>query len=53
LRIANENIANPENFDINIKKSEELVAKVKSENLFLQDVNSISDDISIIKKQFN
>jgi hypothetical protein len=46
-------LANPESFDLNIKKSEDLVAKVKQQNLFLNDVNSISDDISIIKKQFN
>lgn len=53
LRLANENITNPEAFDLNIKKSEELAMKVKEENLFLNDVNSLIDDISIIKKQFN
>lgn len=53
LRLANENIANPESFNLNIEKSEELLTKVKEENLFLSDVNSIEDDISIIKKQFN
>lgn len=53
LRAANENISNPENFELNIKKSEELITKVKEENLFLNDVTSIENDISIIKKQFN
>lgn len=51
LRVANENITNPDAFELNIKKAEELVAKVKEQKL--TDVDSILDDISIIKKQFN
>ena len=53
LRVANENITNPDAFELNIKKAEELVAKVKEQKLYLTDVDSILDDISIIKKQFN
>ncbi|MDD5770114.1 MAG: hypothetical protein PHE25_04035 [Candidatus Gracilibacteria bacterium] len=53
IRIANQNIANPEAFNLNIKKAEDLIVKVKDEQLFLNDVESIQSDISIIKKQFN
>jgi hypothetical protein len=53
LRLANENIGNSEAFDLNIKKAEELALKVKDESLYLNDVSSVLDDISIVKKQFN
>lgn len=53
IRLANQNLANKEVFELNIWKAEELVAKVGSEQLFLNDVQNIYDDISIIKKQFN
>lgn len=53
IRLANQNLANKEAFDLNIKKAEELVAKVTEQKLFLNDIQWINDDISIIKKQFN
>lgn len=53
IRLANQNLANKEVFELNISKAEELVAKVSNEQLFLNDVQNIYDDISIIKKQFN
>lgn len=53
IRLANQNLANEEAFELNIKKAEELVEKVSQEKLFLNDVENINDDISIIKKQFN
>ncbi len=53
IRIANQNLANKEAFELNIKKAEELIAKVSQEKLFLNDIANINDDISIIKKQFN
>ncbi|MGE4444170.1 MAG: hypothetical protein AB7E37_04225 [Candidatus Altimarinota bacterium] len=53
IRLANQNLANKEVFELNISKAEELVAKVGTEQLFLNDVQNIYDDISIIKKQFN
>lgn len=53
IRLANQNLANKEVFELNISKAEELVAKVWTEQLFLNDVQNIYDDISIIKKQFN
>lgn len=53
LRLANQNISNPDIFDINIKKVEEIISQLKNEKLFLADVDSIENDLSIIKKQFN
>lgn len=53
IRLANQNLANKEVFELNISKAEELIAKVGNEQLFLSDVKNIYDDISIIKKQFN
>jgi hypothetical protein len=36
-----------------MKKAEELIQQVRTQELFLNDIKSIQDDISIIKKQFN
>lgn len=53
LRLANQNLANKEAFELNISKAQELVETVATQKLFLNDVQDIYDDISIIKKQFN
>lgn len=53
IRVANENIANPDVFDLNIKKAEEIVYEIKDKKLFLNDLSKILDDITIIKKEFN
>ncbi len=53
IRLANQNLANKETFELNINKAEELIAKVADQELFMNDIKNIYDDISIIKKQFN
>lgn len=53
IKLANENLANPDIFDLNMKKAEELVYDIKDKQLFLNDIAKIVDDIAIIKKQFN
>ncbi len=53
IRVANQNIQTPEVFDLNIKKAEELITSVKEKKMFLNDIEEIENDISIIKKQFN
>ena len=53
VRLASENVANPEIFEQNIKKAEEIIFETKNKKLFLNDIWKILDDISIIKKQFN
>lgn len=53
IKVANENLANPDIFDLNIKKAEGLVYEIKDKQLFLNDISKILDDITIIKKQYN
>lgn len=53
IRIANQNLANKEAFELNIKKAEELLDEVSKQGLFLNDIQSIQDDIAVVKKQFN
>ena len=53
IKIANENLANTDVFDLNMKKAEDLVYEIKNKQLFLNDISKILDDITIIKKQFN
>lgn len=53
IRIANENIAYPDVFDLNMKKAENLVTDIKEKQLFLNDIAKINEDIMVIKKQFN
>lgn len=53
IRIASENIANPDAFEKNIKDAEALVAEVQKEEIYLWDLAKLVDDINILKKQFN
>jgi len=53
IRLASENITNPEIFELNIKSSEKIINNLKNKNIFLNDISKITDDINIIKKQFN
>lgn len=53
IRIANENIANPDIFSLNIKKADDLILEINQKELFLNDIQKIMEDITIIKKQFN
>lgn len=53
VRIASENIANPDVFDKNIKDAEVLITNIKEQELYLWDLAKITDDINILKKQFN
>ena len=52
IKLANENLANPDIFDLNMKKAEDLVYEIKDKQLFLNDISKILDDVTIIKKQF-
>lgn len=53
LKIASENVSNPEIFNLNINKSKELLNEIENEKIFLADITKINDDINILKKQFN
>lgn len=53
LRIASENIAKPEIFNKNIEEANKIICEIKDKKLFLNDVQKLSNDISILNKQFN
>lgn len=53
VKVASQNIWDSKLFEENIKKAEEITAEIKKQDLYLNDVNKILDDISIIKKSFN
>ncbi len=53
LRVANENMNNADLFDLNIQKATDITTEVKNKKLFLNDVDKIIDDISILKKQYD
>jgi len=53
IRLASENINNPEIFTLNVKQAEDIVYEIQDKKLFLNDIGKILDDIGVIKKQFN
>jgi len=53
LRIASENVSNPDVFEKNINDAEILVKAVEEKDVFLNDLSKITDNINILKKQFN
>ena len=53
IRLASENVNNPDIFSLNVKQAEDIVNAIQEKNLFLNDVGKILDDIWVIKKQFN
>ncbi|MDD3794319.1 MAG: hypothetical protein PHI37_05895 [Candidatus Gracilibacteria bacterium] len=53
VRVASENIANPDVFDKNIQDAENLILEVQKQEIYLGDLTKITDDINILKKQFN
>jgi len=53
LKIASENVANPDSFEFNIKSAEDLLKEIEEQQIFLNDISKINDDINILKKQFN
>jgi len=52
IRVASENLTNDVIFEQNIQKAENIINTVKEKKLFLTDIDSINQDISIIKKQY-
>lgn len=53
IRIASENVANADVFELNIKNAEEILAEAEKNQIYLNDIEKINDDINILKKQFN
>ena len=53
IRIASENIWNPDNFELNISNAEKIISNTIEQKILLNDIEKINDDINILKKQFN
>ncbi|QFR38752.1 hypothetical protein A9Q91_00775 [Candidatus Gracilibacteria bacterium 28_42_T64] len=53
LRLASENVANIDAFELHLQNAESLVNEIKDEELFTNDIEKINDDINILRKQFN
>jgi len=53
VRLASENINNPDIFSLYIEDGEKIAQEITDKELFLNDVGKILDDITVLKKQFN
>lgn len=53
IRVASENIWNPDAFQKNINDAEALINEVQQQEIFLWDLTKLTEDINILKKQFN
>lgn len=53
VRLASENINNPDMFSLYIEDGQKLAEEIQAQELFLNDVGKVLDDISVLKKQFN
>ncbi|MDD3144880.1 MAG: hypothetical protein PHV23_02095 [Candidatus Gracilibacteria bacterium] len=53
IKLASENISNPDTFEKNIKDAEALVSEVQKQEIYLGDLAKLTDSLNILKKQFN
>lgn len=53
IKLASENISNPDIFEKNIKDAEALVSEVQKQEIYLWDLAKLTDSLNILKKQFN
>ncbi len=51
--IASDSYSNPDIFSLNIKKSQEIIDKLKNKKIFLDDLKVLEEQLGIIKKTFN
>jgi len=51
--LATQNVNNPEVFELNIEKAEELVSEIKEKDLFKLQREDLLGQINLLKKQFN
>lgn len=52
IRVASENIANNDIFKSNIENAEQIVEELNNNQIFLSDIEKVSDDINMLKKEF-
>ncbi len=53
IKVASENIANPEIFETNIKNAQVLLEQTKEKQIFLADVEDLNNGINALRKQFD
>lgn len=53
LSLASDNVWNPDIFEKNIKDAENMIKDAQKEEIYLNDLAKITDNINILKKQFN
>jgi len=51
--IATDNYSNPEKFNSNIHRSEEIILELREKELFLDDLKRLEEQLNLIKKTFN
>lgn len=51
--LASNNYSNPDQFNLNIDKAEEIIEELKEKSLYLNDLETLEWQINIIKKAFN
>jgi hypothetical protein len=51
--IASNNYTNPEQFDLYIAKTKNIIKKLKEKKLYLNDVQLLEQDLNTIKKTFD
>jgi hypothetical protein len=53
LRLASESISNKDIFELNIKKTKEIVVKLEERKLFIEDIKLLKDKIAKLNKSFD
>jgi len=53
IKQANENSAHSDLFEVNISKAEEIITELRKKKLFSSDLEKMTNDLSVIKKQYN
>jgi hypothetical protein len=53
IRQASDNVANTNAFEKSISEAESIIETVKSEKIFLSDIEKMQKNIHVLKKQFN
>ena len=51
--LASDNYTNPDKFNLNIEKAEEIITNLKQQKLFLNNISFLEEELDIIKKTFN
>jgi hypothetical protein len=53
LRLASESVGNKDIFELNIKKTKEIVSKLEMQKLFIEDIKLLKEKIAKLNKSFD